>query len=1059
MTVASRAISFIPALAICCLLAACGGGGGGTVADVPEIGTLSTTMALAGQTVVVNGSGFGAAQGTSGLTLNGLAFTIATWTNTRIEAVVPTGATSGTVTVTVGGRSSTGGAGAQLEVRSVLPVLDAVTPDGADRDGTVVLTGANFGDTACLVVFANTDGTEHEAIVTSWSDTSAEVIVPGLSAGEASVALGINTWRSDPLDFFCTGGSGTSSPLITSVDPLSGTVGTTVTIWGQLFGDGQSTSTLLLGDVPMDVVSWAGNKIEARVPEGAVSGLIRLTVSQYPELVWPSWPNALFVVAEQPEITGINPGQMIIGQPLTIYGTNFGDSRGTVRIGGKLQTLGEWKPYGTEGTYQITLPALRPFTDNPATQEDGGGNLITNELGLPVEYFEVVVTSHDDLATPAVLAPRGTGLAATASVNHLVGERSELGADNGTVFAFAAEVSGGSGLYSLELTPDITQPSVTSDNYDAGSQTLEYTYPYSASVPDRMNYETLVKVTDDSTGDYTAVPGPELHVVNHGVPVIESLGVDSFNKGYPGPNNMCLSLMTGLYGGFSFGAGMYFTSHLGTVTEGAETLEKHTRDLVSYMIDGDRTRPLGHRYFNDDGSETTDGAIIAVRGLNFGDDPGVIQLNATGGTPVTVTALAPTVNLPTGWSDTEVRFYLPPVLAHLTGTVQIIPAGDDHFANSPAPLTCSPYILDVAPDSDLYVDTDVVTLTGFDLCPPQIAGSIGDGTYSIWYVPVSYVDPWTTVSTTSHGLLVNPVPADAIAGTTVQFALADLDPDQDGVVQAEVLNASGSESAIVDGELANGSYMFFLWTGVLEDGTPEEIANSGIFSERYILSYCWAGPPPNDIPTAVLTAAPTNGAVPLAVTYDGGSSTDDGTIVNYEWDFDGDLTYSEAGAESAAAGSPGPHTYTYVAEGNYTVRLRVTDDEGLMDTDAKLIVVDNSPTVFSITLNVYLADFESYSGTSQTLARLYDGDPTTGGAAIAQYALDHVAAGVGNPATCVFDDLPGSDYYYIRLQTPVVHWDGDVEPEVIRDFGPYIVPPDTVVDIYGTQWREPPLPS
>ncbi len=79
-------------------------------------------------------------------------------------------------------------------------------------------------------------------------------------------------------------------------------------------------------------------------------------------------------------------------------------------------------------------------------------------------------------------------------------------------------------------------------------------------------------------------------------------------------------------------------------------------------------------------------------------------------------------------------------------------------------------------------------------------------------------------------------------------------------------------------------------------------------------------------PTAHADATPTSGETALAVTFSG-SADDAGTIVLYEWDFEGDGTY-----DYSSAASPNT-THTYNAPGSYDAVLRVTDNDGLQDTD------------------------------------------------------------------------------------------------------------------------------
>jgi PKD repeat protein len=57
-----------------------------------------------------------------------------------------------------------------------------------------------------------------------------------------------------------------------------------------------------------------------------------------------------------------------------------------------------------------------------------------------------------------------------------------------------------------------------------------------------------------------------------------------------------------------------------------------------------------------------------------------------------------------------------------------------------------------------------------------------------------------------------------------------------------------------------------------------------------------------------------------------GSYDPDGTIVSYDWDW-GDMTH--------ISGAPASHAYS--AKGTYTVTLKVTDDDGITDTDTCIV--------------------------------------------------------------------------------------------------------------------------
>jgi PKD repeat protein len=70
-----------------------------------------------------------------------------------------------------------------------------------------------------------------------------------------------------------------------------------------------------------------------------------------------------------------------------------------------------------------------------------------------------------------------------------------------------------------------------------------------------------------------------------------------------------------------------------------------------------------------------------------------------------------------------------------------------------------------------------------------------------------------------------------------------------------------------------------------------------------------------------VTATPSSGRPPLTVVLSADASDPDGTIIRYEWDFDGNGIYD-------AEVTSNPITYVFNSTGNYPVRVRVTDDFG-----------------------------------------------------------------------------------------------------------------------------------
>lgn len=126
------------------------------VAIVPDIQPLITSVlpgeVKAGDEVHIVGSGFGATQGSSVLTIGGVTVTqIASWGNKEIVATVPLTAVSGTVKATVSGVNSTTG---RLKV-----LWNSVNPSN------VAVSTATSGQTAPQAVADNSGGT-----IVVWED-------------------------------------------------------------------------------------------------------------------------------------------------------------------------------------------------------------------------------------------------------------------------------------------------------------------------------------------------------------------------------------------------------------------------------------------------------------------------------------------------------------------------------------------------------------------------------------------------------------------------------------------------------------------------------------------------------------------------------------------------------------------------------------------------------------------------------------------------------------------------------------------------------------------------
>ncbi len=150
----------------------------------PVISNLQPPAAPAGGYITINGSGFGAYQGGSTVQFNAVAASVSSWSDTSIRVQVPSNATSGSVTVTVGGIVSDA---AQFTIIEALSIT-SISPSSGEIGATVTISGTGFGPTQSNSVLSLYGATVTN--ITSWSDTSIVGVVPlGISTGSVSVGV------------------------------------------------------------------------------------------------------------------------------------------------------------------------------------------------------------------------------------------------------------------------------------------------------------------------------------------------------------------------------------------------------------------------------------------------------------------------------------------------------------------------------------------------------------------------------------------------------------------------------------------------------------------------------------------------------------------------------------------------------------------------------------------------------------------------------------------------------------------------------------------------------
>ena len=249
------------------------------VGTTPFVTSVTPFVGTFGTSVTITGSNFGIPQGLSTVSFNGaLATSITGWTSSQIIAVVPASTPVGTgpVTVTVNSLTSPGTAASLFTV--IDPVITSLEPPAGPVGGILTINGTGFGSSQNGAVLINGVNAgvwwgPGPAWTEQWSDTQIQVFIPTTTSGLVTVSN--NGIVSNGVPFTVS-----PPPAIINISPISGVVGTAVTINGSGFGSMQSNNSVAFGGVVAATASgWSDSQIIVNVPQGAISGAVTVTVA------------------------------------------------------------------------------------------------------------------------------------------------------------------------------------------------------------------------------------------------------------------------------------------------------------------------------------------------------------------------------------------------------------------------------------------------------------------------------------------------------------------------------------------------------------------------------------------------------------------------------------------------------------------------------------------------------------------------------------------------------------------------------------------------------------
>ncbi|WP_287128547.1 BPSS1187 family protein [Candidatus Cyanaurora vandensis] len=332
-----------------------------TVITAPKITSFSPAAGLVGTVVTVKGSDF---VGTTQVLLNGAPTSFDVRSSTSIGMTVPTGATTGRITVINAAGSATSTTNFQVYPK---PVVTSFTPTTGPVGTQMTITGSGFTGATDVSV-----GYEAVSSFQVNSDTRiTATISPGIDQGLIRVTNPVTTGTS--ADSFTV----IQPPVLNSFSPLVGIVGTTVKLNGAELG---TTTRVTFNGVTATFTITSGTQVQAVVPVGATTGTITLT-----NPAGSVTSTMSFGVYAVPVISEFSPTTGPVGTVVTITGSGFNGTTGVT--------------FARNAVRSFTVNSNTKITATVADDTNTGSIRVSNPVGTAVSAEEFTVIDPPTLTS------------------------------------------------------------------------------------------------------------------------------------------------------------------------------------------------------------------------------------------------------------------------------------------------------------------------------------------------------------------------------------------------------------------------------------------------------------------------------------------------------------------------------------------------------------------------------------------------------------------------------------------------------------------------------------
>jgi YD repeat-containing protein len=342
--------------------------------SAPSITSVSPAAGVIGSQSVIFGSGFGTSQNGSVVLLGSTAVTINSWSGTSIQFTVPTGASSGMLTVLVAtSMNASNPFGFLVGTEPLSGWLDVdigsigMTGSASYSGGTFTVEGSGQGisSTADQMNFLyqplSGDGTIIARLVSLSGGSSSEQA--GVMIRETLNANSTHTfpaYQSSELNFNYRASTGGGSSY-------QGNPSVTLPYWLKVV----RSSNTFTGYYSTDGVNWTqlGTSQTISMASGVYVGL-GVSSDDNSDLATATFDHVSVTSSFAPTISSISPTSGVSGASITIAGTGFGVARGgsVVQFNGSVAAISNW----SDTSISAVVP--NPVTSGPVIVTVNGEN-------------------------------------------------------------------------------------------------------------------------------------------------------------------------------------------------------------------------------------------------------------------------------------------------------------------------------------------------------------------------------------------------------------------------------------------------------------------------------------------------------------------------------------------------------------------------------------------------------------------------------------------------------------------------------------------------------------